>query len=356
VIGRASLSPSGHIVRVGSGVKGLLALPAAGAVDLAFIVPGPRLVRTALTPAAALARLIIAGLRFPPGAGRDDLVALLAWLDGLTSWDVILPTPQAAIKTDDIAAAVADLCALFEHHGVWYSLAYGTLLGALRDGDVIPWDYDFDLLVKPQDARKIMALGKELGRDGYALEYSRRPGSFLAVNLDALPHFHTSAIGVSRHGRKIGDLYLFQQFSDGVLRRFDFFDQIYWCPHSSFPAWFVEERSEVTLRGRRYAAVRAPEKWIEGVYGADWRTPYRAVAQGGASRDGATVHGDRYEPKLAAEVAWCREQGWDPSRYADAPAWPRVVRGAGPIGPTPRTADTSRALWWRDLDELVQTF
>jgi hypothetical protein len=149
---------------------------------------------------------------------------------------------------------------------------------------------------------------------------------------------------------------LFSLFADGVMRRWDFEHEIYWCPHSSFPAYFVEEMTEVKLRGRPYRSVRRPDKWIEGVYGADWKTPYKAVAQGGQGRAGVTVHGDRYEPKLHAEMAWCVAQGWDPARYADAHAWPRPIGGAGPKGPTARTKDNTRSLWWRDLDELRRYF
>ena len=72
---------------------------------------------------------------------------------------------------------------------------------------------------------------------------------------------------------------------------------------------------------------------------------------------GATVHGDRYEPKLAAEIEWALARGWDRSRYASAPPWPpRRLGGGGPKGPTARTRDNSRSLWWRDLDELVRYF
>lgn len=78
--------------------------------------------------------------------------------------------------------------------------------------------------------------------------------------------------------------------------------------------------------------------------------------QGGTPRENVTIHGDRFIPKLKAEIAWCREQSWNPARYAACPEWPRFIGGAGPKGPTPRTQGNSGALWWRDLDELIIYF
>lgn len=259
-------------------------------------------------------------------------------------------------EQDWIADCLAYLVHRLSQEGIWYSLAYGTLLGALRERDIIAWDYDFDLLIRPSELPRIFALGGRLAEDGFSFRPTRHTASALALNPAGVTEFATAAIGVFHQGFKVGDLYAFSVFADGVMRRWDFERDVYWCPHSSFPAWFVEGEAKVELRGKTYSAVRSPEKWIAGIYGEDWRVPYRAAKQGGALRDGVTVHGDRYEPKLHAEIAWCEAQGWDRSVYANAPAWPRLVGGAGPIGPTPRTERNSRSLWWRDLDELQAHF
>ena len=112
----------------------------------------------------------------------------------------------------------------------------------------------------------------------------------------------------------------------------------------------------MTIGGHIYPAVGHAEQFLAGVYGNDWRTPYRSALDGGDPRDGSTTHGDTYAPKLHKEIAWCVDHGWDRSRYAGLPPWPREVAGAGPVGPTGRTASTSRALWFRDRAELVANY
>ena len=51
-----------------------------------------------------------------------------------------------------------------------YYYAFGSLLGAIRDGDLIPWDADIDVLISINDARKIIkTLVEELPNDLYVV-------------------------------------------------------------------------------------------------------------------------------------------------------------------------------------------
>ena len=257
-------------------------------------------------------------------------------------------------SADRTFAALAKTHELLEANGIWHAITYGTLLGAVREGDVIAWDHDFDMFIRPADMERIVGLSAEAERLGLALHRVYKPGAELAMGTTRVAWFDAMRVAVFAGGQPAGDLFAPSLFDDGVLRIYDFQTEVLWTPHSSFPHFFLGEPATAQVRDLSLPAVGRAEAFLEGVYGGDWRVPRPASVDGGAApREGTTTHGDRYEPKLAAQIAWCIGEGWDRSPYSGLPSWPRRVRGAGPVGPTARTAATSRALWWIDLDELV---
>ncbi len=63
-----------------------------------------------------------------------------------------------------MAHAARHLSAVEGTHGYW--LDYGTLLGAVRDGGIIPWEFDLDMGVESTDCPKFQALQKSMNADG----------------------------------------------------------------------------------------------------------------------------------------------------------------------------------------------
>ena len=50
-----------------------------------------------------------------------------------------------------------ELHKICERNAIRYQLAFGSLLGAIRDGGQIPWDYDIDVFVVAEDRAKLVA-------------------------------------------------------------------------------------------------------------------------------------------------------------------------------------------------------
>lgn len=259
-------------------------------------------------------------------------------------------------RTDQVAVALGVVSAALDAAGIWHSLAYGTLLGAVRDGDIIAWDHDFDLFARPVDIRRILSLNSVLARHELEIVQLRYPRSALAMNPGGVAWFDPMHLQVRSRGEFIGDLFMPSLFSDGVVRYFDLATDVYWTPHFSLPHYLFSGTTSVAIRGREFPALAATEEFLEFMYGPDWRVPYRSVVDGGRPAPGLTTHSHRYAPRLHGALVTATERGWDRTAYAGQPSWPRPVAGAGPVGPSPRTVSTSRALWWHDLDELVAHF
>jgi phosphorylcholine metabolism protein LicD len=64
---------------------------------------------------------------------------------------------------------------IFDKHNIKNVCFYGTLLGVLRHGDIIPWDDDIDICVETKYIDKIWALRKEFKKQGLKI-YKCNPG------------------------------------------------------------------------------------------------------------------------------------------------------------------------------------
>lgn len=60
-----------------------------------------------------------------------------------------------------LLAILVEFDRVCRENGLRYSLAYGTLLGAVRHKGFIPWDDDVDVVMPRPDYEKLYALGKE---------------------------------------------------------------------------------------------------------------------------------------------------------------------------------------------------
>ena len=76
---------------------------------------------------------------------------------------------QNTIK-EKITYGLSIIDKIFNTHDIYYTIAFGTLLGAVRHWDMIPWDDDADIIILRKDYYNILALKDEFKAYGLIIE------------------------------------------------------------------------------------------------------------------------------------------------------------------------------------------
>lgn len=184
---------------------------------------------------------------------------------------------------DDLFIHLQYISDLLTKHNIKHWLMYGSLLGGVRQNDIIPYDYDFDLGAHIEDTDKILALNQHIGNYKFKKLHI---GNTWRVSLKI---FYKDI--------EMGDIYLYQKFNDGFMRRFDISSGTYFWPKSTFPAWFIEQLDKIKIRNTFFPTPRNPEILLEHWYGSTWKIPIKAKAQGGVGDDNSDYYGGaKYMP------------------------------------------------------------
>jgi len=153
-----------------------------------------------------------------------------------------------------IKALLPYIADLLEKLEIKYWLDWGTLLGAVRNGKMIPWDFDIDVGIFHRDTVRLLSTEKYIAKNGYRFAVDRN----------------------KKHARKI------RFFGK---EGFDF--------HVDIDPWIVRKGKVITtygdvryrtieelevldtikFEGNTYPCPKNPKVGLARMLGEDWRTP-----------------------------------------------------------------------------------
>lgn len=150
------------------------------------------------------------------------------------------------IDKENAAKNLYILKELLDKYNVEFQLAYGTLLGAVRDKDFISHDEDCDLIVLSESKQKFIDLLPLLSENGFnVVRYDRR-----------------DLLSIMREGEYI-DIYFFRPYVDDL--------RISGCDLS--PAFLLETTTDYEFKGYVFRVPEQYEEFLRFEYGESWRTP-----------------------------------------------------------------------------------
>lgn len=154
---------------------------------------------------------------------------------------------------------------LLARHGIVHWLDYGTLLGAVREEELIAWDGDADFSILQRQEHAVLALAEEFGAAGHRLE---RPGTWRG-------HEGVIRILYSKANATQLDLFMWQ-LDDGMLLPLEGTDEAWpgMASRLAFPERFIAPLGEASLHGRRFPAPAPVHEFLrEHRYGPGYATP-----------------------------------------------------------------------------------
>lgn len=152
-------------------------------------------------------------------------------------------------KLIDKEKAFENLCLFREiadRNGFKFFLAYGTLLGAIREKDFISHDEDIDLGADYQDVDLFMSMLFELRDNGFEVARWDERG----------------LLSIIRNNEYI-DIYFFKKYNDKLSIN---------CGEP-LPTKFIENQSYIAFKGVEFSAPSDVVGAVEFWYGKDWQTP-----------------------------------------------------------------------------------
>lgn len=157
---------------------------------------------------------------------------------------------------------------LFTEHDIIYWIDYGTLLGAVRDGAMIPWDTDIDIGILAPDIEKIFALENQMREDGF--DFVAHP----LTRPERLAPYCMLFLFYSKLNRLNVDMSVWVEIDDGILRR-SWYGKGERAIGKDFKKSLIFPMGEISMYGRNFKCPNDVNTFLSYRYGPKYMTPKR---------------------------------------------------------------------------------
>jgi len=225
---------------------------------------------------------------------------------------------------DRLFATLCMVKDIFDSLGVPYIITGGTLLGAVREQNLLSHDTDWDLEILGDHLEVILKNADVFYAQGLRVQYP----VYQAV--EALERGKPGLPVCERRIAKVfdlddvfqGDLFIQTLFTDGMLRRINIENAAYFNAKMTFPFWFFEHRTKLAIRSQLFSAPAEPRLMLERIYGPEWQVPFRRHE---TKKPGYNFAGARADADVETAILFALGNGWVP-HYKNAKIWPRKVK------------------------------
>lgn len=154
---------------------------------------------------------------------------------------------QKTLNRDICRENLIDACRVFDMHGIHYGLWFGTLLGAVREGDFIEYDEDVDLFTLIEYRQDTFDCLHDLYELGFTVARYK----------------YESLLSIIRDDDYI-DIYFYERRGDNRIWRGNYIE-----------ARYIEELEIISFVGEMFPVPKNPEKVLRLLYGDQWKVPIR---------------------------------------------------------------------------------
>lgn len=160
--------------------------------------------------------------------------------------------------------------------GIDYHLEGGTLLGLVRDGEFLEWDFDIDLSIPSGQAKKFLKKRVFLWLRGYRVSVGKSQFNYGPIikgdiRILKVKNIFSSLVAIispwMRRNILVADVFL--KFDDGT--------DVFWIAKNSVmkvPSIYYRGFEEVDYKGQSYRIPFYSERYLTEKYG-DWSIPVK---------------------------------------------------------------------------------